>query len=137
MKINFTTALLAIACLTASAHGYAQSILRAHIPFGFTVGQKALPAGEYSISKVSDRVVELYNYEKQVRMFVPLTAAEYVGTKPHVLVFREYGDQYFLREVRGGFGELSLQTTPSKLEKEVQRQLANRANQQSTEIALK
>jgi hypothetical protein len=137
MKINFTTALLAITCLTASAHGYAQSTLRANIPFEFTVGQKVLPAGSYSISKVSDRVVELYNWEKNARMFVSMTATGYVSQQPRLLVFREYGDQYFLREVRGGLGEFSLDVSPSKLEKETQRQASlAHARQQNAEIAL-
>ena len=137
MKINVTTALLALASLMTSAHGYAQSTLRAHIPFEFTVGQKALPAGEYSISKVSDRVIELYNWEKNARMFIPLTATGYVKQQPHMLVFREYGDQYFLREFRGGLGEISLDVSPSKLEKEIQRQAAlAHARQQNAEIAL-
>jgi hypothetical protein len=138
MKITFTTALLAIASLTASAHAYAQSPVRANIPFEFIVGQKVLPAGQYTISNVSDRVIELCNREKQTRMFVSMTATGYVSQQPRVLVFREYGDQYFLHEVRGGLGEFSLDVLPSKLEKEIQRQAAlAHTKQQSAEIALK
>jgi len=138
MKINFTTALLAIASLTTSAHAYAQSPVRANITFEFMVGQKVLPAGEYSISNVSDRVLEFHNWEKNTRMFVPMTATDYVSQKPRVLVFREYGGQYFLHEVRGGLGEFSLDVSPSKLEKETQRQAAlAHAKQQNAEIALK
>ena len=138
MKINFTIALLAIATLTASAHTFAQSPVRAKIPFDFMVGQTVLPAGEYSISKVSDRVIELDNLEKHARMFVCMTATGYVSQKPRVLLFRKYGHEYFLHEVRGGLGEFSLDVSPSKLEKETQRQveLAN-AKQQNAEIALK
>lgn len=138
MKINFTTALLALATLTVSAHAFSQSPVRAKIPFDFMVGQTVLPAGEYSISNVSDRVIELDNWEKHARMFVSMTATGYVSQKPRVLVFREYGDQYFLHEVRGGLGEFSLDLSPSKLEKETQHQaeLAN-SKQQYAEIALK
>lgn len=136
MKINFTTALLAIACLSASALGYAQSPVRANIPFEFTIGQKVLPAGEYSISNVSDRVIELHNWEKHVAMLVPATATEYVSQKPHQLVFRVYGDQYFLHEIRGGLGEFTLNIRLSKLEKETQRLAAARAKQPNAEIAM-
>lgn len=70
-------------------------------------------------------------------MFVSTNATDYVSQKPHVLVFREYGNQYFLREVRGGLGEFALDVPPSKLEKEIQRQTSAHAKQQSAEIALK
>jgi hypothetical protein len=138
MKINFMTALFAIASIAASAHAYAQSSVRANIPFEFMVSQKVLPAGEYSISNLSDRTIELYNGEKQTRMLVSTTATGYVSEKPHTLVFRKYGDQYFLREVRGGVNEFSLDVWPSKLEKEAQLQAGvNHDKQQSAEIALR
>ena len=136
MKINFTSALLAVACLSASVHGYAQSPVRANIPFEFTIGQQVLPPGEYSISNVTDRVIQLRNWEKRVTVLIPGTATAYVNEKPHVLVFKVYGDKYFLHEVRGGLGEFSLDIRPSKLEKETQRLAAANANQQNTEIAL-
>ena len=136
MKISFRTALLAVACLSASVLGYAQSPVRANIPFEFTIGQQVLPPGEYSISNVTDRVIELRNWEKHVTVLIPATATAYVNEKPHMLVFRVYGDQHFLHEVRGGLGEFSLDIRPSKLEKETQRLAAVHANQQNTEIAL-
>jgi len=136
MKINFATSLLAVACLSASVLGYAQSPVRANIPFEFTIGQTVLPPGEYSISNVSDRVIELRNWEKRVTVMVPATATAYVNQKPHVLVFNVYGDRHFLHEVRGGLGEFNLDIRPSKLEKETQRLAAVHANQQNTEIAL-
>jgi len=136
MKISFRTALLAVACLSASVLGYAQSPVRANIPFEFTIGQTVLPPGEYSISNASDRVIELRNWEKRVTMMVPATATSYVNQKPHVLVFNVYGDQHFLHEVRGSLGEFSLDIRPSKLEKETRRLAAVHANQQNTEIAL-
>jgi hypothetical protein len=137
VKISFTTALLAVACLLASVLGYAQSPVRANIPFEFTIGQKVLPPGQYSISSVSDRVLEFNNWEKHVTIFVPATATAYVGQKPHELVFRVYGDQYFLHEIRGGLGEFALDIQPSKLEKETQRLAAAHPKQQNAEIALK
>jgi hypothetical protein len=83
-------------------------------------------------------VIDLDNWEKQTRMLVSMTATGYVSEKPHVLVFRKYGDQYFLREVRGGVNEFSLDVWPSKLEKETQLQaVATHDKQQSAEIALK
>jgi hypothetical protein len=137
MKINFPAVLLAMACLTASGHACAQSPTRANIPFEFMVGQKALPAGQYSISNLTDRVIELRNMDKQVSILVSTTATDYVSGKPHVLVFRGYDGQYFLHEVRGGLGEFALDIPPSKLEKETQRQIALHGKQQGAEIALR
>jgi hypothetical protein len=53
-----------------------------------------------------------------------------------MLVFSKHGDQYFLREVRGGSGEYAEDLRPSKHEKNIERQETAHANQQSADIAL-
>lgn len=136
MKCILTTTLLAMSCLTAYSRASAQTTAKAKIPFEFTVGQRVLPPGDYSIKKVASGVIEIDNWENRTSLCVSTFNADYVSRKPNMLVFSKYGDQYFLREVRGGPGEYTMDLHPSKIEKEVQRQEAARANQQSVDIAL-
>ena len=137
MKSILKTGLLAMACLTAYSHASAQTTVEAKIPFEFAVGQKVLPPGTYSITQVTSRIIELQNLDRRTSVFVSTFASDYVSQKPKEMVFHKYGNQYFLHEVRGGLGQFSLGLSPSKLEKEIQRQAATNANQQSAEIALK
>ena len=137
MKCILTTVLLTMSCLTASSRASAQATAQAKVPFEFTVGQSVLPPGEYSIKEVSPSMIEIDNLEKGVTLYFVTFASDYVSRKPNMLLFSKYGDKYFLREVRGGVGEYSLGLNPSKLEKEVQSQVAARSNKQTAEIALK
>ena len=136
MKINFTTALLAIACLSASALGYAQSPVRANPPLSSPSVRRYFQLANTQFRMSLTELSELHNWEKHVAMLVPATATEYVSQKPHQLVFRVYGDQYFLHEIRGGLGEFTLNIRLSKLEKETQRLAAARAKQPNAEIAM-
>ena len=132
MKSILTTALLTMSCLTAYTHASAQ----AKVPFEFSVGQRVLPPGTYSIREVSSNMIEIENREKGTTLYFSTYPSDRVKGKPNMLVFSKHGDQYFLREVRGGSGEYAEDLRPSKFEKEIQRQETARANQQSVEIAL-
>ena len=59
MKHIFATVLLAAACLMAHTGASAQDMMQATIPFDFTVGQKLLPAGTYTITHVPPRLISL------------------------------------------------------------------------------
>ena len=106
------------------------------VPFEFTVGQRVLPAGIYSITEVSSNMIEIENREKGTTLYFSTYPSDRVKGKPNMLVFSKHGDQYFLHEVRGGSGQYAEDLSPSKLEKEIQRQETARANQQSVDIAL-
>jgi hypothetical protein len=136
MKSILTTALLTMSCLTAYTHASAQAPLQAKVPFEFSVGQRVLPPGTYSIKEVSSNLIEIENQEKGTTLHFSTYPSDCVKGKTNMLVFSKHGDQYFLREVRGGSGEYAEDLRPSKLEKEIQRQETAHANQQSVEIAL-
>ena len=136
MKSILTTALLTMSCLTAYTHASAQASAQAKVPFEFTVGQRVLPAGTYMIREVRSDMIEIENREKGTTLYFSTCPSDRVKGKTNTLVFSKHGDQYFLREVRGGSGEYAEDLRPSKLEKEIQRQETARANQQSVEIAM-
>ncbi len=136
MKSILTTALLTMSCLTAYTHASAQAPEQAKVPFEFTVGQRVLPAGTYTIREVQSNMIAIENREKGATLYFSTYPSDCVKAKANMLVFSKHGDQYFLREVRGGSGEYAEDIRPSKLEKELERQETARANQQSVDIAL-
>jgi hypothetical protein len=136
MKSILTTALLTMSCLTAYTHASAQAATQARIPFKFTVGQKVLPPGTYTIREVASTMIEIENQEKGGTLHFFTYSSDCVKGKTNMLVFSKHGDQYFLREVRGGSGEYAEDLRPSKLEQEIQLQETARANQQSVEISM-
>jgi hypothetical protein len=136
MKSILTTALLTMSCLAAYTHASAQATAQAKVPFEFTVGQRVLPPGTYTIKEVSSNMIEINNREKGTTLYFSTFPSDCVKGKTNMLVFSKHGDQYFLHEVRGGSGEYAEDLRPSKLEKEVERQETARANQQSVDIAL-
>jgi hypothetical protein len=135
-RILASTMLLASICLASVSRAPAQGSMQATIPFGFTVGQKALPPGNYSITYVEPRVIELANWEKHASAFISMTADDFIAQRPYELVFNKYGDRLFLSEVRGGLGGVALGATPSKTEKEIRNQTAQHSLHR-TEIAMK
>jgi hypothetical protein len=83
----------------------AQSVGRtmfANIPFDFSVGNKKLPAGEYSLVQVnpaSDQaVLQLRSKDGKTSAMVQMSATIGRAEKTARLVFNRYGDNYFFAQ---------------------------------------
>ena len=98
MKRISTFALLCVAVLIAPAAN-AQVQLKAKVPFAFAVADKALPAGEYTISSPDRGLVRLVNWDQGAVATVPVAKSYSDPNGKNVLVFAKYGNQYFLRQV--------------------------------------
>ena len=111
------TALLAIASVAACTGAMAQQpAVKANIPFGFTVGNTWMPAGEYTVTSPSNDVLELKS-DSHVAL-VASTRSYDESKSGSKLVFDKYGDQYFLHEVLcPNFVSLDLRIPASKSEK--------------------
>lgn len=76
--------------------------LMADIPFDFSVENRTMPAGRYTISETSTRgVIEISSFDKNTRALVSFSMER--GTKrieASHLEFRRYGDRYFLGSVK-------------------------------------
>jgi hypothetical protein len=73
----------------------------ADIPFGFTAGGTTMPAGKYNVDMPSDWfVVALVGPDQ--RTFFLSSTPEDARSRPEssVLVFHQYGNRYFLSEIR-------------------------------------
>ena len=99
--------LCAIVLATASVSIQAQSLqyrIRVNIPFDFSIANKKLPAGNYSIGRAiqnSDNTVlsilDGRGHTKEARLSIPVLAA--AAKNQATLVFHRYGDEYFLYQV--------------------------------------
>jgi hypothetical protein len=137
MKHIIAATLLAAASLMAHTGASAQSKLQATIPFDFTVGNDKLPAGTYVMEYVQPHGIMLSCRAKQKTIFTLFTSIDEVRQTPNKVVFNRYGNQYFLREIRGSYGQNSWNLGASKREKQVQVEEASRGTQERSLVALK
>ncbi len=74
----------------------------ADIPFDFTMGRAALPAGHYEIQvEPAQSLVTLMGSDRHRSVVLSLPEAAYEpGSQQPKLTFNRYGDQYFLSQIR-------------------------------------
>jgi hypothetical protein len=104
MKKQIMRALLGFALLTvmtASAYAQADQRMSVHIPFDFVVAGKQLPAGDYSvrrISKDSQSAIFIQSEDGRSAAMVFTNAGSREPERAE-LRFRQHGENYFLSEV--------------------------------------
>lgn len=126
-KRVFSVVLLA---LMVAATAYAQlpgTTLRARIPFDFSVRGKLLPAGEYEIRRISDDPNGLMIFSVKGRHAIFETEPVETRKIPNrgEIVFRRYGDSYFLSEIFTGGEETGRELLPSRQERMLRREIAS------------
>jgi hypothetical protein len=125
MKTNVYGALLilALALVVSAPLAQAQTRARASVPFEFSLNQTSMPAGIYEVSSMSDKVLTVRNLETRdarlVIASVHVQASQAAGTPHAKLVFRKYGDQYFLAEIWNGQSNIGIAFPESKKEREL------------------
>jgi hypothetical protein len=100
----------------------AQDSLVVNIPFDFTAGNTALPAGEYSVQKWAKdtSVLLIQRADQSASVIIPTAAAVSSERQSESrLVFHRYGDRYFLSQVWTEGNPRGRQLSKSKREKEV------------------
>jgi hypothetical protein len=73
------------------------------LPFGFVVGGKTLPAGTYTVSRLSDEKVDgliLTSYDKHTSVFVRPSECESASPDKPQMSFQRVGDQHFLSTIQ-------------------------------------
>ena len=121
--------LAVLAMIAASVPTKAQSLqykLTANIPFDFTVTDKKLPAGKYSISRAQnsngDLVIQIVSADRNEnvsRLTFPVTTND--PLKQGVLVFHQYGGEYFLYEIWPAGGHTGRALPKSRSERDLER----------------
>lgn len=122
MKKNMIrfVALFGFVFALSAVNAFAQSkpVLKADIPFDFSAANRTLPAGEYTVKEISSfsgNVIAVTNGKTAVGA----QAMQATSNKPAdkaMLVFRRYGDQYFLAKViyTGGMAQELIKTGAEK-----------------------
>lgn len=112
MKLTAALA-LAVTFGIASANAQTNSNLRADVPFKFTVGKTALPAGDCGVV-IADKVASIACADDQAGIVGREAREDAPATAK--LVFHKYGDQYFLAEVWTDSKGLILSESPAEKE---------------------
>jgi hypothetical protein len=137
MKRIASIALFALVSIVTVGFASAQQrAVKADVPFDFTVGNKLVPAGTYTISAISDNVIEIQNRDAHVAM-LSRTNPDEKQSKSGKLVFTKYGDQYFLSEILCASADMNMAVPASKSEKRAHDQQASLQNASQVFIALK
>ncbi len=125
MKRTIAIALVAASALAATGNASAQqAMVRATVPFDFSLNNKLLPAGEYTITAASAHALLVQNQAKHAAAFTS-TYSDGKQSKDSVLVFKRYGNQYFLNAVRGStWSSMNVAIPQSKREQRALRQEA-------------
>jgi hypothetical protein len=120
--VVYLSVLLAVVSFAANS----ELKLRATIPFDFTVGEKTLPAGTYTVEELNSNGVLLIRSEDFTRGTFINSGATLHRNDPEnaKLTFRKYGDLYFLAEVWGYYAgqEFSRSRKERQVIREMRRQ---------------
>jgi len=113
----------------ASANAQLSIPIRAKIPFDFNVGDKKLPAGEYTFRRLSEfsdsKMMSVSSVDASSRMFQSTLGAQVLTPKNEsTLVFHRYGDQYFLEQIWRDGEQEGTQVPESRTERTIRHQLA-------------
>lgn len=131
-KIYSTFAMLGLFLVLAAGSVQAQSEGRVevNIRFDFQVGNKVLPAGEYTVRPLTQKSVVIRSADGR-EVLVALTPNSINGggkSAGRKLVFRQYGDQYFLAQIWMANGTDARELRPSKAEREAKAQTLARGD---------
>ena len=138
-RILLMLGLLSILAVS-SAHAQSNHEQRANIPFTFTVGNNVFPAGEYRVMRLnpqSDKaalaIKSVDGRLSRIVLTMPVQSVKPQGTA--MLVFKHYGDQYFLSQVWMPADNTGLGLPKSRSERTLARNIREPAPKQ-TAIAL-
>ena len=136
--VSMFTLLVAV----TSANAQLSNPIRAKIPFDFNVGEKKLPAGEYTFRRVSDffdnRTMSVNNVDSSVHLFQSTFQAQVLTPRNQsVVVFHKYGDQYFLEQIWLSGDLEGTQLPESRTERTTKRQLAQTQQKDMTGKAIR
>ena len=100
---------------TVSAQDHAA---KATVPFGFNVGDTWVPAGTYTLSSSvrSPEVISIRSKDSKIDL-MSLVSSDSRHLNGGQLVFKKYGDQYFLHEILCSACGINVAFSSSKHEK--------------------
>jgi hypothetical protein len=147
MRKNVCVSLLALSFIVSLAAGAAPAsagsvdAMRAQIPFDFHIGDTLVPAGRYTVRALNDGETTLRLSDGRHGASINTNAAQGAvnAERQARLVFRKYGDQYFLAAVWGADNtgrSLPASKTERSLRKETQSARGGMADAETVIVAL-
>lgn len=126
---------LLISCATAATAPVFSFRLKAEIPFEFMVGKKKFPKGEYTIESVGDTGNMLLRRDKGGKAVNFLTIKDKQTDKhKSKLLFRRYGDQYFLARISDGTSQTVFKIEKSGAEKKIAKLYKDKSGKDEDEV---
>lgn len=97
----FSLLSLTITLAVAAVYANPPNPLKANIPFDFSVADKTLPAGVYMVKRTSTpSLLQIQRKDGREGMLIQTQSVQARRAQDQTtLVFRRYGDQYFLAQV--------------------------------------
>jgi hypothetical protein len=131
-------ALIAMANFALAGTSFAQSNgVRATVPFDFTVGNKLLPSGTYTIKQdpTNNHLIVIRSHDKPIAALSLVNQDGNKSPNGGKLLFHRYGGQYFLSEILCDRADLNVEIPRSKAEKRAQLQQATLTSSSQTVVA--
>jgi hypothetical protein len=137
MKRITAIVIVSIACSIVSGNALAQQPgIQAKVPFDFTVSNETLPSGTYTITSPAPGLVLIQNSDGRIATAARSSHNGNESTSGCKLVFRKYGNQYFLNQVFSPTAtSLNVTILASKLEKRVRLREASLKENEQIQIA--
>jgi hypothetical protein len=127
--MKYATRMLVLALtmlpLMATAQLTGTEKIVAQVPFGFVVGSKVVPSGEWTVQHANTdaRILFIRNTDAAVGMFSNISLVEAKKAPGHcTLVFHKYGNQYFLSGVNIADSPIGYRLPESRAEAETRAQ---------------
>ena len=114
MEKQYAQILLTMACflgLGVAAQAQGQRELTVTVPFDFVAAGKTLPAGKYTVNRVSEDVfggLAISNYENRLSVIVLATQVEGDPVDDAKVSFKQIGDEHFLNKIETANGIYSI-----------------------------
>jgi len=132
MKTNLLRTSLVAVLAAAAAFAQSSTRLQATVPFDFLVGNKALPAGDYTVAGGPAAGTIMIRSADGKKGAIVLAQEVYLmsARESARLIFHRYGSTYFLSEVED-YGSVGHKLRPTSREHEME---AKRASPESAVI---
>ena len=121
-------ALVGSLAISAKAQTNGRIGLIANIPFQFSIGNKSLPAGEYTVRSISDDsrnvVLRIQSRDGKTSAMLQTSTVEGKAQERAKLVFHRYGNQYFFAQAWVDGDSRGLEAQKSRAERAAEREIA-------------
>ena len=128
-KVTLLGAMLFVPAVVSVHAQSLQYRITANVPFEFSIGEKKLPAGKYSVGRIrqgsDDTVLSVDDSGGHWKAIRASSSVQTLNTTNKArLVFRRYGNEYFLSQVWAAGALTGRQFPRSQHERELERNFA-------------